>query len=306
MSDELVHFIVNPQSRGGSTGKKWDKMLKTINSLLKFKFEVAIADGIGEGVVATKEAIDTGATILVPVGGEGTINEVVNGMYQKNNEKLRLGFIRAGTVNDYQQVINWPSDLETQLEAINRNQTRKTPLTLVKADVDRVALNIADVGIGANIAYASSVERRLKWIKGEFRYTLLALRAVKNWKNIPARVTVDDREIEGNLSMLMTGFSSQAGGYKVLPQAETFGSKLAYLTAMDFGKVKMIRMMSILKKGTHDETIQGVYMGHTSELKITAEAPLLFEVDGEPFSYNSTTIVVKAIPKAINVIMSTT
>ncbi len=295
-------FIVNPESRGGKTKKLWEKYLLKIETNYEKDYDHVIANGIGSGYEATRNAIDDGYETLIAVGGEGTINEIVNAVYFSKKSDLNIGFIQSGTVNDYQQVINWPKDIDAQINSLNKAVTKKTPLTHVTGDEERVALNIADTGIGATIAYMASVERRLKWIKSGFRYTLLSLRGITKWKNIHAKITFDDRYLEGDLTLLMSGFSTQTGDYRILPHAETWGSKMAYAAAFGFKKLGMVRLLGVLKKGNHTEEIEGVYMGHADKITIETEEPLIYETDGEPFSYNSTEIIVKSIPNIINVI----
>ncbi|OLS20204.1 MAG: Diacylglycerol kinase [Candidatus Heimdallarchaeota archaeon LC_2] len=297
-------FVINPHSRGGKTKSSWPKYLRHIEQNYSHTFDFKMADGIGSGYDITRNAIDDGYTTLIGVGGEGTINELVNGIYFSQKTNLNLGFIQSGTVNDYQQVIEWPKQIEEQIKALNVAQTKITPLTFVSGDKERVALNIADTGIGATIAYMASIERRLKWIKSGFRYTLLSLRAIRKWKNIGAKIRIDDRYIEGDLTLLMAGFSTQTGEYKILPHANIWGDQMAYTVAIGFSKLSMLKLLGVLKKGEHTEEISGVYMGHANKISIETEKPLIFETDGEPFSYESTEIIVKAIPKAINVIQA--
>lgn len=297
-----TQFIINPHARGGKTKSNWPKYLKEIEQKYSHTFEYKIADGIGTGYEITRNAIDDGFDTLIAVGGEGTVNEVVNAIYFSQKPDLKLGFIQSGTVNDYQQVIQWPKDIDQQIASLNSANVKNTPVTHVKGDEERISLNVADTGIGATIAYAASVERRLKWIKSGFRYTLLSLRAITKWKNKTAKITLDDRYLEGELTLLMSGFSTQSGAFIVLPQADPWGDKMAYTVAMDFSKIAMVKLMGVLKKGNHTEELDGVYMGYANKISIETEEPMIFETDGEPFSYNSTEVEITSIPNAINVI----
>ncbi len=117
--DYSVGFVVNPESRGGETGRTWEKRLKVIERELKHPFEYRIAEGIGTGVATTKDLISDGHNMIVSVGGEGTTNEVVNGIMESGVDVV-LGFIRSGTVNDYLKVIGWPQSLVSQIEILNR------------------------------------------------------------------------------------------------------------------------------------------------------------------------------------------
>lgn len=302
MSDRSILFVVNPESQGGNTGKKWEKIYPMITSLLNHPSDFSIADGTGTGITITKDRIrDEGFTDVICVGGDGSINEVVNGIYY-SNKLVNLGFIKSGTANDYLTNIAWPDNLDEQVSLINRGITIKTPIVKVNGDKERVCINVADTGIGALIAYSASIERRLKWIHANLRYNLLSLRGIFKWKNIPVRIIVDDREIGGDLSFFMSGFSKLSGGFKVLPQAERFGEKMAYTIAKDFNKFRMVKTMGTLKKGKHSEDIKGVYMGYSKNILIEGEHPLLFEVDGEPFSFNSSKIKLESLPEQISVL----
>ncbi len=304
--DHSVAFVVNPESRGGETGRTWEKKLKVIEKHLTYPFTYRIAKGIGTGVQTTKELIEEGHTMIISVGGEGTANEVVNGIMESRKQVV-MGFIKSGTVNDYLKVINWPSSLEEQVKLLNEAKTVKTPLTFCEAigERSRYGLNVADVGIGTSISYDASVKRSITWIKSGLRYTLLAIKAIVKWRNIPCTITTDNEKIEGNLSLFMAGFSKESGAYRVLPKANPWGEKMAYLAAMNFSKIKMIRLMGILKKGEH-EGYPNVHMDFTSKAVIESNEPMMVEVDGEVFGYNTNKIIVKAIPNAIDVISANT
>lgn len=303
MSDDSICFVVNPQARGGENGEEWNKVYDKISQKLNTQHDFVIADGIGTGVTSTIDAINDGYNKIISVGGEGTTNEVVNGIYKANTNNVTLGFIKGGTVNDYLRTINWPHNLDEQIDLLQNGDRRNIPLIKATGDVERVGINMADTGVTAKVAYMASVERKLKWIKGDFRYTLLALRAIFGWKNIPITINTNDREIEGDLSLFMAGFSYTIGGYRILPHAEPKGDKMAYTGAMGFSKFTMLRRMGMLKKGTHTEEIKGVYMGHSDKIVLQADEPFLFEIDGEPFSFNTNKIELESIPNAIQTVI---
>ena len=300
MSDRSIGFVVNPDSNAGKTGKNWEKIYERIKKILSFPSEFVIANGISTGIDSTLDMIKEGFTDIISVGGDGGINEVTNGIY-RSNKSVNLGFIRSGTANDYLTSIGWPVELDEQIELIYNNKTKLTPITKVTGDTERVSMNVADTGVGSLIAYSASVERRLKWVRGELKYTLLSIRGIFKWKNIAATLKMDDREVYGALSFFMAGFSTLSGGYKVLPHAKRFGDKMAYIVAMDFNKLDMIKNMGTLKKGTQTDDIEGIYMGYSDKIRIEADKELLFEVDGEPFSFNTPTIEIESIRNAIPV-----
>ncbi|OLS20715.1 MAG: putative lipid kinase YegS [Candidatus Heimdallarchaeota archaeon LC_2] len=304
--DDQLFFVVNPNSQGGKTRKEWSKFEKVLKDSLGNNFDFKLADGIGTGMEISKDAIQDGCNTIVSVGGEGTTNEVVNAILQSKNsgKTISLGFIRSGTANDFlsNNVYDWPITLEEQIKAIKRGKTRTIPITKVIGDITRFGINIADAGIGAKVSYDSSVKRRLQWIKGDFRYTLLAVLNAIRWKNNPATVKFDHEEVEGDLTLFMSGFSQMGGGFQTLPQASLENDKMAYLLVKDFSRLKILKFLNTVKKGKHNNSIEGIYMDHSSKIEINAENPILFEIDGEPFSYDSTKIIIEAVPNALRLI----
>ncbi|MCY3413807.1 MAG: hypothetical protein INQ03_19340 [Candidatus Heimdallarchaeota archaeon] len=300
MTDHSTLFIVNPNSSGNETGKLWEKTFDRISTHLNGTNEYIIADGIGTGVTETQNAIKTGNySRIVAVGGEGTINEVVNGIYT-TDPQVPLGFIRGGTVNDYLNVIGWPRDLDEQIKVLNEGELRKTPISLATGDTTRYSLNMTDIGVAALISIMASVNREMMWIKSRVRYDVLAIKAILKWKNIPCTITTDDEKLEGDLSLLMSGFSTSIGDYKSIPHAEQFSDRLAYTIAFGYSKIGMIRLMGPLKKGEIIGKAR-VHTGFSSRISVESEIPILFEVDGEPFSYNTNKVSVEAVPDAIKV-----
>jgi len=260
-----------------------------------------MADGIGSGVTSTLTAIENGASQIIAVGGEGTTNEVVNGIY-KSNQSVKLGFIRSGTVNDYLHTINWPETLDDQISTIKQQEFHSTPLLEVSGQEEsKIGLNVADIGVGAKIAYMASVDRKLTWIRGALRYQLLSLRALFGWKNIPATIVIDGEEYSDDLTLLTAGFSKYSGAYHLHPHAEPFGEKMAYTMAMNFSRWQMLTKMKMLERGDHTPDMDDIYMGHASRIEIRSEVPMLFEVDGEPFVERSKSVSITALPSALEV-----
>lgn len=307
---DRVHFIINPHSQGGRTASLWQGYIERFEQIAKNRYldstidiRYTVADGISTGIAATLTAIQDGATLIISIGGEGGNNEVANGILQ-SGKSVPMGFIRAGTANDFlsENSYNWPMSLDDQISTILNAKLRPHSLVKVAADSNRYSLNVAEAGIGSHVSYSSSVKRRLKWIKSGFKYTLLAIGNVLVWKNIPATVYIDNQEpLTGNLSLFMSGFTRQSGEFLVLPHAQVHGDKFGYLLAFDFGKLQMIGLMNKLKKGDYYD-VPGIYHGLASSIRIEADRPLIITTDGESYSYKSFTMEVNASVYALQLV----
>ncbi|MHA2253622.1 MAG: diacylglycerol kinase family protein, partial [Candidatus Kariarchaeaceae archaeon] len=84
--DQSILFVVNPESKAGKTGKTWDKTYEQIRSHLKGSYDYVIADGRGKGIEATMDGIQAGYNTIVSVGGEGSNNEVANGVINSGKD----------------------------------------------------------------------------------------------------------------------------------------------------------------------------------------------------------------------------
>ncbi len=303
-SENSIAFVVNPNSGGGRTGKNWDKMYARILKQLRADSGYQLADGIGAGYRITQDLMLEGYNTIVPVGGEGTVNEVVNAvMNYKNSKATKVGFIVAGTVNDYQRVMGWPKTLEDQVKLIEEGTIRTTHLTKTTADEVRYALNLAGTGIGSKMAYEASVLRKLLWLKGSLRYNVMAVKHIIKWANLPVSIKADDSQIEGDLSLFTAGFSTQVGDFKTQPHVNPFGDKMGYLIAMNFSKLTMIKMLKVIKQGKH-QGYDGINLGYAKKIQLEFEETPYFDVDGEVFSYNTRKVKIEPVYDAINIISS--
>ena len=105
--DPRTVIIVNPKSHGGRLGKRWTELADTIGRV--FPFDEAVTQAPGDATRLAREALKAGAERVVAIGGDGTINEVVNGL-SADFGRVTLGIIPWGTGNDFARSIGVPAD----------------------------------------------------------------------------------------------------------------------------------------------------------------------------------------------------
>ena len=107
-------LVVNPQSQGGRLGKRWKDIADTIGRA--FPFEEAITEGPGDATRLTREALRGGAERVVAIGGDGTINEVVNGFFDERGAAIAadasMAVIPFGTGGDFRRTVQLPTEEE--------------------------------------------------------------------------------------------------------------------------------------------------------------------------------------------------
>jgi len=154
-----VAFIVNPHSGGGKTGREWPGIRKRAEEILG-PFTADLTAGPGDASRLTRERLLGGADVVVCVGGDGTLNEVLNGFIDDGRpvaENALLGFVPNGTGCDFVRSVPIPRNLEGALDTIARGEIRTIDLGCIRyrdpLNQTRVRCfhNIASFGLGGEV-----------------------------------------------------------------------------------------------------------------------------------------------------------
>jgi diacylglycerol kinase family enzyme len=157
-------FLVNPASAGGSTGKRWPEIAHRA-AALGLAGDAFISEEPGQLVALAADAVRGGAELLVVVGGDGSVNEVVNGIAEA--EDVELAVIPRGTGWDFVRTFDIPRDLDAAVAIALNGAVREIDLGLVSyrtwagADGRAYFANVASAGISGAIAQrANGVQAR--------------------------------------------------------------------------------------------------------------------------------------------------
>jgi YegS/Rv2252/BmrU family lipid kinase len=180
-------LVVNPRSAGGHTGKRWAELSARVNrSIGEFGHEFTA--GAMDAARIARKAIDDGYQCIVAVGGDGTINEVVNGFFRDGkaiNPNAALGVIPRGTGGDFRRSFGWDLELDSALERLRTDKTEPFDVGLVEyintegKPEQRYFANIASVGVSAVVANEVNTSSKalggnmsFVWgtVKGMFRF----------------------------------------------------------------------------------------------------------------------------------------
>jgi diacylglycerol kinase (ATP) len=274
-------FFINPLARDGKLGRQWQRIEHHFSDALpttEFLMPTS-AHQCREQVADSARQDDV---CLVAVGGEGTMNMVANGILDVRRERdVCMGLVPFGNVNDYAMTIgmhrNWQHALKT-LEACHIRKVGVTELVTLRGSF--FSLNLADVGFGASTAKQHSVDRQLSWLKGQFKYNVLALKMLLKWRNIPSSIRIDDETVTGDLSILLAGFSPTLGAFRLVPHADPFADRMAITVGINMKKMEMVKLMQQAKSRDIQED-DHIFYRSGEHVVIESEYPLVCEVDGE-------------------------
>ncbi|MCK6505150.1 diacylglycerol kinase family lipid kinase [Myxococcota bacterium] len=282
--------IANPAASGGRVGQRWDALSARITAALG-PVRLLRTERAGHGMQLACQAVRDGATDLLSLGGDGTHNEVVNGIMQAAPPPgtVGLGILPAGTGGDFRRVLSHAGTLEDALAHLPRATSRVIDLGVCDYTDDQGApgqrwfLNIASCGISGlvcRIANASS-----KRLGGKLTFYTATLRAMAAYRAAPVRVSLDGTDLgEHQITSLQACNARFAGGGMMFaPQALLDDGQLDLVILQDPGVVRTLLMSDAIYKGTHVHLphVQ-VHRGRRIEVHPTrADRPAWVDIDGE-------------------------
>lgn len=274
-------FIVNLQARDGELKQLWQAAEPRISRDVS-NMEVCYPQSALETLQLAREYADRGGYCIVSVGGEGTMNLVMQSiMDSARRDDTVMALVPFGNVNDYASTLGMEKNWQSAIQTLLHGQEKRVGVTeLLTPESSNYALNMADIGFGASTAKLHSVDRKLRWVKGQLKYNLLALRALMSWKNIPCKVHLDDELIGGDVALVLAGNSPTLGGFRVLPHATVDSEQLAVTICRDVSRLQLMAVLEDSKRSRLKESDR-VMFRHASRLRVEPEGVFVTQVDGE-------------------------
>lgn len=302
--------VVNPASANGRTRKTWIKYEQALANR-GIKLDVHFTSGPGDATIATGQALQNGYTRIISVGGDGTLNEVVNGFFDENqrpiNPEAGLSFIPMGTGGDFSRMFGLKSDLNTICRLLTDPQPYCCDLVLATytdwhdAQERRFFINEADVGLGSETVYR--VNRNSKALGGFASFLLAFLCTIITYRNLELVIKVDDEtKYDGKTGIIVVGNGSYfGGGVKVAPDAKIDDGLLEIILAKDLKKIDLLANLTNMYKGTHlKHPLVERMIGR--KVQILSQGDILFEMDGETPGHGSS-VTFEIVPDAVTLLL---
>jgi YegS/Rv2252/BmrU family lipid kinase len=288
VNDTLV--IVNPASAGGRTFKQWPLVQRCLVDA-GIDFEARITAAPADAIALTREALRDGVTRVVAVGGDGTLNELVNGWFdphtlQPINPDACLGLLPSGTGGDFRKTAGVPLNHAAAAALLARGDTRRFDAGRIDyhgggAPAPRWFVNIADCGIGGEVVHRVNRSRKAAGGTATFLYHSLA--AVMRYGSRMVRVDVDGEVHEGPVQNVVVANGRYfGGGMHIAPQASLDDGLFDVILAADLGVRRSLGGLPRLYKGTHiGRPGIGYSRGRVVTVTPLEQRPVLFDVEGE-------------------------
>lgn len=272
---QTIAIIVKP----GSATEDLDAMRMSVAELRDAgnAVDVRVTFEKGDGERFAREAAEAGADLVVAAGGDGTINEVVNGLGSVAR-RPRFAVVPLGTANDFALGLGVPDDVRTALRVAVSGTPRMVDLPLVNR---RYFLNVSTGGFGAEATEHAAADS--KRMLGAWAYLITGARQFVDLKPVGGVVEADGRPLyRGDFLLFAVGNGRQTGGGSMLtPRAELGDGLLDLLVVRAVQRLDFLSLLPDLRAGTHLESPDIVYT-QAREIVITTEETLSVNADGEP------------------------
>jgi YegS/Rv2252/BmrU family lipid kinase len=311
----MKHFIIlNPNAGRGSAGKRRSELERALHQA-GINFDLLTTHARGGATELTYQALERGYDQVTAVGGDGTINEIVNGILgrqtrhgkQAQHTRPSLGIVPLGTGSDFIKVLDGvkPNDLAGAVRRLARGQTRAVDVAHVRArnplqTYTRYFINGMTLGLDSQVAVESLKVNKLK---GRAVYLLAILRALKNYHAHPMTVRFDGREVYRRLLFAnVANGRYQGGGFRMTPDALIDDGLLDLCMVDNLRLDQIARYLPRLTKGTHTRLRQ-VRMDRARHVTIECSEPLPVATDGEVIVTDARYVEVEVLPGALEIVV---
>jgi YegS/Rv2252/BmrU family lipid kinase len=298
--------VLNPVSAGGRTLRRWPATTRALHSA-GVTFEVHRTAGPDDATQAVRAALERGCRTIVAVGGDGTLNEVVNGFFDVGGAPIGgdaiLALLPSGTGGDFRRAAGIPDDVEAAARLIAMRSVRRIDAGRIDFGDGsrRFFLNIADCGMGGEVvARVNRSTAKRGGARGSAIFLATSLMTLLRYPSRPARIEIDDTVIERDVrSVVIANGRYFGGGMHVAPNAVLDDGHFDVVIIGATGRTRAVTGIPSLYRGRHLKRGEvDVYRARTVRVACEGE-PMLFDVEGEQVGATPATLT--CLPAAIAV-----
>jgi YegS/Rv2252/BmrU family lipid kinase len=288
-------FIVNPAAGKGHALEMVSKIHSRFKGFAQ-SYEIKVTEAVGHASALAKEAAAACDDVRIyAVGGDGTLNEVLNGMAETSAE---LGIIPCGSGNDAVRSLYTNTDPVKLIETLPDSPSSLVDLGKFN---DKYFINIASIGFDAEVVLKTQVFKKIPFISGSLAYILGVFSSLIELKKYKLRMVIDESpKIEKKflLSIFANGIY-YGGGMKSAPRAKTNDGILDFYLVEAMSRLKIMKFFPLFRKGEH-EFLNGVTVSRGVNAYVESDQPFPINIDGEVSM--ETKVKIALFPSSIKVI----
>ena len=299
-----VKVILNPmadQGRGAAQAAVIQQAAQPFGGV-----DLVQTESPGHARELARQAADDGYNLVVAAGGDGTINDVVNGLMRGSKAVAQLGIIPIGSGNDLAWSLKIPMKIETAVQKLFSGTPQTIDLARIEDDQGRFRIVDNNVGIGFDAVVVIETEA-INRVHGFMMYLLATLRTIMSYSQLPqTTIHFDDERVEQQITFIAFGVGPRGGGgFLLTPHAQHGDDLIDTCTVNPVGRLTMLSLLLSVVRGTHIKS-KHVTMRQNKQIRVRSDLPMPIHTDGEMFAYpqdNVREVTVTSLPAAIDVIV---
>ena len=303
--------VVNPRSAAGRTATATGRIRRMLQPL-GASVELAFTTGPLDATHRTRQALRDGVERIVALGGDGTVNEVVNGFFEDGalvNPTAELGIVEFGTGGDLRKTLGIPGNPEVAVARIASGSPRLIDVGRARftasdgRPAERLFVNVASFGLSANTVHRVDGNQRFKRLARGLAYALSGAAEVMAYRPPRVRLCIDQQPDE-ELNLVFCAIANArffGGGLEIAPMANLGDGLLDVITIGSASKLALLATIPLLYQGRH---LEQPFIRHVRARSVTATlidpaGPMFVETDGE--SAGRLAVTFDLLPRALTI-----
>ncbi len=304
-----IFVIINPNAGNGKAARIWPFIRKKME-LNGWRFEAQFTRQPMEALSLTREKLKKGFDLLVAVGGDGTVNEIVNGFFEEDgfpvNDDAALGIISVGTGQDLIKTLSGKFPYEKQIQKMTDGKIKRVDLGIAsfvdhaQKKIERRFINIADMGIGGEVA--DRVNRTTKFFGGFVSFLYSSVMTILSFAPKKVKLYLDEKELDEQkiVGAAISNGKYFGGGMCVAPDAEIDDGRFDVVVIKELETYDLIRTMPLIYSGKHI-LHEKVEVHRAQEVRALSDEKVFLDIDGE--QTGTLPAKFRICPSALNVLL---
>lgn len=273
---------------------------ETLEILKKLRpLHLAVTKKAGDALKWARTAVRRGCNYIIIAGGDGTLNEAVNGVAQ-TGRSARIGIVPLGTGNDFARTLGLPLSIRENVETLRARKTRPVDIVRVRGRKTRYFVNVAAGGFSGIVRRKMTAEIKKSW--GPLAYIRGAAAALPKLHAYKTRIVLDDEEELSSAlyNLIIANGRFAAGGLPIAPEADPTDSLLDVVLIPKRSAPEMALLAAAIILGKHF-TANGIVFRRAKKVSVRSKPGMWFNVDGE--LVGSVPATFQIVPRALDFVV---
>lgn len=287
-----IKVILNPYANRWHAGSRVEEIRAALaNAAVSLQPDIVLTEKPGQGIALAETAVSEGFDVVVAAGGDGTLNEVANGLLRAAGAGVTkpFGILPIGTANDFSDMVGLPRDLSEAVQIIAAGNTCQIDAGRVN---DHFFINNCAVAMEPMITLENI---RMKRLSGEPRYVVALLRGLFKLKAWNMQIRWDDGGYDGPVYLLSVCNGPRTGGFYMAPDASVDDGLFDFVFAPQVSKLTVVNILLKLFKKRHIFHPKVVY-GRTRHISISSSPGTPIHADGEIIAEAAVQVTYEILP----------